>query len=122
MCIYDGRMEAGTYAALFNAETKTPFPLYYSLKAFGELYTLGSWAKPDIEGEGVYAQAATDGEKKALLLVNNNGAEVKIKTNLEKDMKAYLIDEESKLDPIELDVNDFKLKPKNIILFRNYGD
>ena len=122
MCIYDGRMESGTYAAMFNGETKKPLPLYFSLKAFGELYTLGSWVKPDIDGDGIYAQAATDGDRKALLLVNNNNAEVKITTNLEKDMKAYLIDEESKLDPIELDVNDFMLKPKNVILFRNYGD
>jgi len=122
MCIYDGRMQAETYAALFNAETTKPFPLYYSLKAFGDLYTLGNHVKPDIDGKGIYAQAATNGDRKALLLVNNNDSEVKITTNLEKDMKAYLIDKESKLDSIELEVNDFKLKPKNVVLFRNYGE
>lgn len=73
--IYDARATGGTYAPLFQPETYKPRKAYYSLKAFGELRTLGkSVAIPELP-EGVYAAAATDGEGNAALLIANISGE-----------------------------------------------
>ena len=122
LCIYDGAITLGNYGALFcpYPEVK-PFPLFYSLKAFNELYRLGGHVKPEYDEAGnVFAQAATDGDKKAFLITNISEKEQAIQTNLPADMKAYLIDAEKELDPVEINPSAFTMKADDVILFKNY--
>ena len=122
LCIYDGRIGLSDYGALFcpYPEVK-PFPLYYSMKAFGELYRLGNHVKPQFEeNEVIYAQAAIDGNKKAFLISNISEEPQTIETNLDTDMQAYLIDAEKELESVVLNPASFVMKPDDVILFKNY--
>ena len=122
LCIYDGQITIHEYGALFcpYPEVK-PFPLYFSLKAFGELYKLGDCVKPEFEeSEYIFAQAAINGDKKAFMITNIAEEEQKIETNLGSDMKAYIIDADHELDLVEIDPTSFVMKPDDVILFRNY--
>lgn len=122
LCIYDGRIGLCEYGALFCPyPVIKPFPLYFSLKAFGELYKLGGHIKPDFEeSEVIFAQAAKDGDKKAFMISNISEEEQKIETNLPKDMKAYLIDDENELGEVEIDPTNFVMKSNDVILFKNF--
>ena len=42
MCYYDARISTSVYAGLFNPMTYKPLPSYYAMKAFGQLYRLGT--------------------------------------------------------------------------------
>ena len=122
LCIYDGRVGLSEYGALFcpYPEVK-PFPLYYAMKAFNELYTLKGHVKPDFEeNDFVFAQAAKDGDKKAFMISNISTEEQKIETNLSGDMKAYIIDADHELEPVEIDPSNFVMKSYDVILFKNY--
>jgi len=122
LCIYDARIGLSMYGGVFcpYPEVK-PFPLYFALKAFGELYRLQGWVKPEYtENEAVFAQAATDGEKKAFLITNISEEAQTIKTNLDKDMKAYLIDATHELTPVSLNLSEFVMQAEDVILWKNF--
>ena len=74
LMIYDARLMAGNYAALFDQNTLLPCHAYYSLAAFNALYQLGTQTKLECNTTGVYAVAATDGKKNAILISNISGA------------------------------------------------
>lgn len=122
LCIYDGRIGLSDYGALFCPyPVIKPFPLYYSMKAFGELYRLGGHVKPDMEeSEEVYAQAATDGNNQAFLISNISEEARSIEINLGSDMKAYLINAEKELEPVDINPESFTMQPDDVILFKNY--
>ena len=72
LCIYDAKIGLGMYSFVFcpYPEVK-PHKLYFTMKAFGELYRLKNWVRPEYaENEFVFAQAATDGSKKAFMITN----------------------------------------------------
>lgn len=94
LCYYDAAISHSPYAGLFNPITYEPFCTYYSFKAFGELYSMGTEAQSSVDGEGLYALAAVNGEKKAVLISNISENSVEIKNDLPSDMKVYLIDED----------------------------
>ena len=94
LCYYDARIGSSEYGGLFNPITYKPFCTYYSFKAFGELYVLGNEVETKLEGDGLYAVAASDGEKKAVLIANISDQPQKIRNNLPAGMKVYLIDED----------------------------
>ncbi len=75
LCYYDTRLQASTYGGFFAPLTFEPVSTYYTFVAFGKLYALGMQTETVIEGEneGVYALAATNGEKNALMIVNQTG-------------------------------------------------
>lgn len=72
-CIYDMRTSSAPYCPLFNPITHKPIHGYYSMVAFNELYKLGSEIKCDCDEETLYAVAATDGKRFALVLSNLTG-------------------------------------------------
>lgn len=72
MCIYDARL-MGTYGALFDPLSFKPFHAYYSMVAFNMLYMLGTQISLECNTEGLYAVAATDGEKTAIMIANLSG-------------------------------------------------
>jgi len=80
LCYYDTRLQASAYGGFFAPLTYEPVCTYYSFVAFGKLYALGTQAETVIESEnkGVYALAATDGKKNALMIVNQTGEAQKL--------------------------------------------
>ena len=66
MMYYDARPRTA-YNGLFDFYTKRPQKTYYSLRMFSELYRLGQEVS-STDGNPVYACAATDGTRHALLL------------------------------------------------------
>ena len=93
LCYYDARIGPSIYGGLFNPITYEPFCTYYSFYAFGELYHLGTQVRCDVNADGMYALAATDGEKRAVLIANISQADQQCTTDLPSTMKIYAIDE-----------------------------
>ena len=75
LCIYDARMQGGTFSALFDGNIAKPFPTYYSLVGFNLLYKLGTQVELLNDTEGLYAVAASDGTRHAVMLANLSGTE-----------------------------------------------
>lgn len=119
MCYYDARLDISVYGGLFNPLTRQPFCTYYSFKAFGELYRLGTQTEVRGQKAPVYALAAEngDGTEKAVLLANI-GETVRIRTDLSPEFRAYRIDFDHPMTPEELDPTDFELGENQTIFFR----
>ncbi len=120
MCFYDARIGTSVYGGLFNPLTFEPFCTYYSFKAFGELYMLGTQTECDTGMEKVYAAAAKDGEKKAVMISNLSGGDKLITFDLTSDFTVELIDEDHFLTKTELNPSRFTLKNDQVALIRNY--
>ena len=76
MCMfYDARLQGSVYAGLFNPMTLTPAQAYYAVVAFNELYKLGSQSTLEIDAdtENLYAVAATNGKRNAIVISNVSG-------------------------------------------------
>ncbi|MBO7297669.1 MAG: hypothetical protein J6U60_01325 [Clostridia bacterium] len=117
---YDSRIFASRYCALFNPYTRMPCCTYYSFIAFNALYALGNQAECVCEKEGVYAVAAVNGKKKAVLIVNTTGENMTVDTKLDKGFTVYLLDEEHFLAPTDCNANSFALNSNQVMLLKNY--
>ena len=75
LCYYDARLTASAYGGFFAPMSSDPVSTYYSFVAFGRLYALGTQVKTEIvcEAKGLYAVAATNGKKHALMISNQTG-------------------------------------------------
>ena len=75
LCYYDSRLQASSYGGLFAPLTGEPVCTYYSFVAFGRLYALGTQVecRIDCAQKGLYAVAATDGKRHALMISNQTG-------------------------------------------------
>lgn len=85
LCYYDKRLDASTYGGFFAPLTREPVCTYYSFAAFGELYSLGKEVSSESEDKEVYAVAATDGVRKAIMIANPTECEKKIEMNVSPD-------------------------------------
>ena len=77
-CIYDMRIDGPDYSAFFDAKAKLPHQTYYTFVAFNTLYRLGQQVACTSDTEGVFAVAATNGKKNALMISNISGADHEI--------------------------------------------
>ena len=119
---YDARFaNVNAYAGFFDPVTFETTCVYYSFKAFGELYTLGSEAKCECEGvcDGVYAVSATDGERKSLI-VSNVGKETFTETNLTGDFTVYIIDKDNYIEKTDLNPCGFTLNENTVAVIKNF--
>ncbi len=73
-CIYDMRTNTAPYCPLFDICTHKPIHAYYSLVAFHMLYKLGWQVESISDTDGLYALAASDGQRHAMMLSNLTGA------------------------------------------------
>ena len=73
LMIYDARMQGSDYCALFDPMTHKPFHAYYALAAFNALYKLGTQVSLECDTEDLYAVAASDGKRNAILISNLSG-------------------------------------------------
>ncbi len=119
LCYYDARIGQSVYGGMFNPMNYKPLGTYYSFKAFGELWSLGTQVEVD-GADGIYAIAATDesGEKRALMLTNL-GEDVELETGLE-GFKSVRVDGENGLVPVELDSAKLTLAKHQVLLLTNY--
>lgn len=116
---YDAKYVAlGAYACFYDVNTYEPSNVYYVFKAFGELYRLGSQAEVSLDAEKVLALAAVNGDEKAVLITNTTEEDVTVKTNLEGDFEAYLIDIDHLMTKEDINPNEFTLKKEQVILIK----
>ena len=73
MMIYDMRTNNEPYCPLFDIKTHKPIHAYYALAAFNELYKLGTEVECFSGLDQLYALAASNGKKHAVLLSNLTG-------------------------------------------------
>ncbi|MBE6596774.1 MAG: hypothetical protein E7641_03790 [Ruminococcaceae bacterium] len=76
LMFYDSRLMGTSYAGLFDPLTCKPFHGYYAMVAFNTLYSLGEQVALECDTEGLYAVAASDGDRHALLISNVSGERV----------------------------------------------
>ena len=95
-CIYDMRTANAPYCPFFNPITHKPIHGYYTFVAFNELYKLGTQVELLNDTDGIYALAASNGQKHAMIITNVSGKAQALKiegVNLE-DAKYHVIDNE----------------------------
>ncbi len=114
LCYYDGRISPSSFGGLFNPLTFEPFCAYYSFKAFGELYDMGTQVEVEYENvPKIHVLAATDGKRKGVIIVNRNEG-CQIETNL-TGMKMKLIDSDHMFSEIELDSSSFFIDKNQVV-------
>ena len=75
LMLYDARIDGSTYSAFYIPSVKGGRLShgYYAFAAFSVLYRLGTQIGLSCDTDGVYAVAATDGKKKAVMIANVSG-------------------------------------------------
>ena len=116
MCFYDARFGTSVYAGFFNPLTAKPFCTYYSFMAFGKLYALKNQVEITGElGDGLYAMAAKDGERHAIL-ITNIGEDKEIETDLGRGYTVYRIDEKHHMTKARISPRHFLLRRFDTLL------
>ena len=117
---YDAKyISVSAYGGCYDVTTRKPSCIYYAIRAFGDLYALGNEVECKAEGEELYALAARDGEKKAILL-SNRGEDKKLKLDIPDGFYVYLIDRDSLMVKTELNPKEFTLKGNTVALVKNF--
>ena len=117
---YDARyLAVSAYAGFFDLTTFAPSSVYYAFKAFGELYALGNEVACTHALDGVYALAAREGEKKAVVL-SNMGKDTPILLDLPQGFSVYIIDKESLFVKTDLDPSHFTLAENTVAVIKNF--
>ncbi len=95
-CIYDMRTNTAPYCPLFDIKTHKPIHAYYALVAFNILYKLGWQVECQSDDGRLYALAASNGVKNAMLLVNltGNAEEISIEGADLTDARWHVLDQE----------------------------
>ena len=119
LCYYDSRLQASAYGGLFAPLTYEPVCTYYSFYAFGELYALGTQVAACSDDSAVYTLAATDGEKKAVMVVNTADEDHEIVIDAADGMTVSIIDREHLLTPTDLCASKFVLKANQVAFLKN---
>ncbi len=99
-CYYDAQPDQ-LYGGLFLRHTDTPSRAYYALKAFGRLRALGAQAETEAGTDLTFA-AATDGNRRALLVSNHEKEDREIRLSFPgaKKIRLYLLDDRHDLSLI----------------------
>ncbi len=116
MNFYDARIGLSNYCGLFDPRWRKPFGTYDAFSAFGKLYALGTEVKVDGLGEGLYATAAKDGEKKAILL-SNIGEAKEISLALDGKYYAYAVTDDTRMKNVKIDPAAFVMEKDTIVFF-----
>ena len=73
----------------------------------------------ETEGEGVYALAAADGERRAVMLANIGEART-VTAELSGDFCVYIINKEHLFEKTPLDARAFMLEENTVALVKNF--
>ena len=120
LCYYDARIGESCFGGMFNPLNYQPLPLYYSFKAFGELYALGTQARSVSDNPQVCVQAAVGGGERLVMLANlGEDAAVTLSCGTDAPREILLVDEEHSLSPAEdAPGRTFELKKYQTALIR----
>lgn len=101
--VYDARFGIGPYCVLFNPATSLPYPAFYGMKAFNELYKRGNQVLLTCDQEEVYAVAAA-GEADGYIVIDNyTQKDISISLDLQKEIvECFLINEENHMTQCDL--------------------
>jgi hypothetical protein len=120
LCYYDARYTASLrYAGFFEPITFKPTATYQVFKAFGQLYALENQASCET-ADGVWAVAAANEEKKAVMLVNYAEEEKAVELSVDENFAVYLIDKEHAIERADINAKSFVLQPNQVALVKNY--
>ena len=121
LCYYDSRLNASKYGGFFKPLSREPVCTYYAFKMFNELYSLKNQVECVVDEsiKGLYALAASNGEKKALMLVNHFEDTREIKLNLDKSFLVYMLDENYFITETDYESSCFAIKPNEVLLIKN---
>ena len=123
MMYYDARPDK-EYNGLWDSDFMLPLKGYYAFAFFSDLYQLGDRTVCDCDCGDVYAIAATDGEKKAVLIsyytceTDAQPKTVRITTDFDSSSEVYLLDSEHDGEKVsEFTSNEFEIvmKPNTVI-------
>ena len=118
---YDARYAAiSAYAGFYDVATEEPSCVYYAFRAFGELYALENEVACSCNEKGVYALAASNGERNAIV-VCNTGEDARIETELPDGFEVYLVDKEHLMEKTACSPQSFVLKKNTIALIKNFS-
>ncbi len=117
LCYYDAKLATSVYGGLFNYYTLKPTCTYYALKAFGELYALGTQAECINDSKSLYTLAATDGSNNAVL-ISNLGEDTPVCLCGTKGLSVYLIDDDCLMQKTDLDPENFTLKKNQVAIIK----
>ena len=117
---YDARIAVSCYAGLFNPLNSQPLATYYGFYTFGEMYKLKNQVKCEIEGENLYAVAATNGVRHAIMISNPKRAAQEIETNLPDGWDVYLIDKDHYLTKEKISSSKFTLGAEQVAYIKNF--
>ena len=79
---YDTRIGASCCGGLFNAETRKPNNTYFTFHMFNSLYKLGDEVECKSDDGEIYALAATNGKRCALVIANTKCEDVELDLSL----------------------------------------
>ena len=119
MMMYYNFTGSSGYCGVMNPLNSQPLKAYYSFYDFGQLYALKNQVECEIvDGERVYALAATNGEKNALVIVNhNNDKEITVNVSgFAAGAKVTVTDENHAFDTVEADLSSLTLGANAIAL------
>ena len=121
LCYYDSRLTASRYGGFFKPLSREPVCTYYVFKMFNELYALKNQVECVIDDpkQGLYALAASDGDKKAVMLVNHSGDAREIKLNVDDEFSVYLLDADHFITETDYDASSFTIGPNKVLLIKN---
>lgn len=117
---YDARyVSVSAYGGFYDLATFEPSCVYYTFKAFGELYELENEVECSFEKDNVYALAAAKGDKKSIIL-SNLGEDTGIELDLPEGFYVYIIDKDNLFVKTELAPRDFVLKENTVAIIKNF--
>ncbi len=117
---YDARyVSVSAYGGFYDPVTFEPSCVYHAFRAFGELYALGNEVECDCTQDGVYALAARDGEKQAILM-SNVKEDCEIGLDLPEGFCAFVIDRDHFITKTDWDPHAFTLKENTVVLIKNF--
>ena len=78
MCFYDGGLGYSPYRALINPDSGYPYRTYYAFMMYNTLYRLENSVCAESSDDHVFAAAAVNGKRAAIVVSNLNDTEVSI--------------------------------------------
>ncbi|MBQ3057500.1 MAG: hypothetical protein IJD00_00950 [Clostridia bacterium] len=122
LCYYDARLIASAYGGFFAPLTFEPVCTYYSFAAFGQLYALKNQVECELEPSkvGIYAVAAADDDKKAVMIANHTEADEQIRLNIGGEFSVYILDQNHFITKADIKAEDFTLNANQVVLIKNY--
>jgi hypothetical protein len=111
---YDARLNITTYAGLFEPFKGDPTHAYHAFKEYNELYRLGTQCEIIYDEDPVYAVAATNENRAAMLIANTSKEAVPVSFDIPGTVTKCLITSE---DGIEKEVSLPEFLPMSSFLF-----